>query len=98
MSLTPNALNGLTFYTHEETGAIFIPLPSSAWTPALPGLGPCSCPDCAGKPDNVPMWDTLVIPGDNDRHNIRYTTTYTIHAPGLQVGRLLPGLTLGHRK
>lgn len=78
----PNLLNGLRVYTVKETGAKYIPLPKDAWSPALPlegGESPCDCPYCKGANS---YWDTLVIPGKNDRSG----TTFTVHMPQLQVG------------
>lgn len=74
-----NPFNGLRIYTVEETGAKYIPLPreqwgSSAWTDS----GPCTC----GKCDGSGLWDTLVIPGTNDKQAF----TFTVHMPELQTG------------
>ena len=74
-----NLLNGQRYFTVTETGAIYVPLPrelwgSSPWTEA----GPCTC----GRCDGSGLWDTLVIPGKNDRSG----TTFTVHMPELQNG------------
>lgn len=75
-----NPLNGLRFYRNKDTGAVYIPLPKAQW-----GQGPwtesgaCTC----GKCDGSGKWDTLVIPGSNDRQ----PTTFTVHLPELQTGK-----------
>lgn len=77
-----NLLNGVRYYTAKETGAVFIPLPRELWAPALmdaDGNHSCDCPQCKGADA---WWDTLVIPGHNDRSG----TTFTVHMPQLQIG------------
>lgn len=78
-----NALNRLRFYTAVGTGAIYIALPQELWSPALPdeaGQSICHCAVCKGANG---YWDTLVIPGLNDRQPY----TFTVHMPELQTGR-----------
>jgi hypothetical protein len=84
-------MNALLFYTAPDTGAIYIPLPRSAWTPALPddnGRSICSCSFCKGADG---YWDTLVIPGQNDKQPY----TFTVHMPELQTGNVPKWLTRG---
>lgn len=76
-----NLLNGLLIYVARETGAFYIPLPreqwgQSAWTDG----GKCFC----GKCDGSGLWDTLVVPGKNDKQS----HTFTIHCPELQTGNI----------
>jgi hypothetical protein len=75
-TLARNALNGCDIYTAPETGAIYIPLPREAWAPA----GACVCEHCRRTGATEAFWDTLVIPGGNDRQ----PTTFTVHMPELQ--------------
>ena len=79
-----NSLNGVRYYVAKETGAIYIPLPYQCWSPALPdaqGEHNCNCPYCKGA---EAWWDTLVIPGGNDKLG----TTFTVHMPQLQIGNI----------
>lgn len=80
-----NLLNGVRYYTAKETGAVFIPLPREMWAPALPDCGPCSCNYCK-RGDGTAYWDTLVIPGQNDKSG----TTFTVHMPALHAGGETP--------
>lgn len=75
-----NPLNGQVFYTHSDTGAVYVPLPREAWAPIDGG---CMCQECVPSGERKPAvayWDTLVIPGWNDRQPY----TFTVHFPELQ--------------
>jgi hypothetical protein len=69
-------LNGANFYTAKETGAIFIALPREAWRPIDGG---CQCSVCKASGATEAFWDTLVIPGRNDKG----TYAFTVHMPEL---------------
>jgi len=71
----PVNLNGSNFYTALETGAIFIALPREAWRSA----GTCVCHVCKASNASEAFWDTLVIPGRNDKG----TYAFTVHMPEL---------------
>lgn len=76
-----NPFNGLRTYIVKETGAVYIPLPKEHWGQSdWTDTGKCTC----GKCDGSGQWDTLVIPGHNDKSG----STFTIHFPELQTGKL----------
>jgi hypothetical protein len=80
-------LNGSPFYTATKTGAVYIPLPQQAWV----SVGACSCSRCKGAEG---FWDTMVVPGSNDRQ----AWTWTCHMPELQKGEAPAWLVRGHRE
>lgn len=87
-----NLLNGQPYYTAPETGAIYIPIPADVAALALGGEG-CSCAFCKAHPDLPARWDTLVIPGGNDRQ----PSTFTVHMPELGAGNRPDWLQLGRK-
>jgi hypothetical protein len=71
-----NPLNGLRVVEHVDTGTRYIRLPDSLATPVGGG---CNCAYCKSHPDEIPAWDTLVVP--DGRENSRHT--WTVHWPGM---------------
>ena len=57
-------------------GAVYLRLPRELRRPA----GECSCDYCKAHPEEMPMWDTLVV-GEKAPTRLVHDATWTVHLP-----------------
>lgn len=72
-------------------GSAYLRIPQELRTPITGG---CSCTYCKAHPKEVPSWDTLGIPLNQDFRNgtgiSQHAHTWTVHAPEWQPSDRVP--------